>query len=256
MRRRFLRAAMLAAMIIAPGMGSAYTVYDGFGPFPNATFGGTGIPNDAVAASRQFVDGDTVIRIALSASERYSNPPVGDNGAGIFYATPGQNCGVATDPIGCPSANQGALWNWNYYIGIASGSGKVLKDYQIDIWYDFNPAGPTACCSVAGLGRIDVTKALVLAASNATLLQGSENLLFSYLAAPPVPQNQYITPPGGAFNPNALGNYQFAITLRSSSGFPLDSVAMEVQVVPVPAAAWLFGSALGLFGVMRRRATA
>jgi hypothetical protein len=57
----------------------------------------------------------------------------------------------------------------------------------------------------------------------------------------------------GAFNPNALGNYQFAITVSSGS-FPLDSVAMEVQVIPVPAAVWLFGSALGLFGVMRRRA--
>ena len=28
---------------------------------------------------------------------------------------------------------------------------------------------------------------------------------------------------------------------------------MDVQVVPVPAAVWLFGSALGLAGLMRRR---
>jgi len=252
MHRRFLRLAVLAAMIVAPGIGSAYTVYDNFGAFPNANFGGTGIPNDAVAASKQIIDGDTIITIAMNATERYSNPPVGDNGAAIFYATPGQNCGVATDPIGCPSANQGALWNWNYYIGITSGSGKVLKDYQIDIWYDLNPAGPTACCSVAGLGRIDVTAALLAFNPGSVLEQGSENLLFNYLnvGSPP-----YIIAPGGAFDPNALGNYQFAITV-STGGFPLDSVAMEVQVIPVPAAAWLFGSALGLFGVMRRRAMA
>ena len=252
MRIRFLRLAALVALITAPGIGSAFTVYDGFGPFPNASFGGTGIPNDAVAASKQIIDGDTTITIALNATERYSNPPVGDNGAGIFYATPGQNCGVATDPVGCPSANQGALWNWNYYIGITSGSGKVLKDYQIDIWYDLNPAGPTACCSTAGLGRIDVTGLLTFYNSFSVLEQGSENLLFNYLntGVPP-----FITAPGGAFNPNALGNYQFAITVSTGS-FPLDSVAMEVQVIPVPAAAWLFGSALGLFGVMRRRATA
>jgi hypothetical protein len=252
MRIRFLRLAVVAALIAAPGIGSAFTVYDGFGPFPNASFGGTGIPNDAVAASKQIIDGDTIITIAMNATERYSNPAVGDNGAGIFYATPGQNCGVATDPIGCPSANQGALWNWNYYIGITSGSGKVLKDYQIDIWYDLNPAGPTACCSTAGLGRIDVTAALLAFNPGSVLEQGSENLLFNYLnvGSPP-----YVIAPGGAFNPNALGNYQFAITV-STGGFPLDSVAMEVQVVPVPAAAWLFGSALGLFGVMRRRVTA
>jgi hypothetical protein len=252
MRCQFLKVAAAALLIGAPGISSAYTVYDGFGPFTNATFGGIGIPNDAVAASKQIIDGDTTITIALNATERYSNPAVGDNGAGIFYATPGQNCGVATDPIGCPSANQGALWNWNYYIGITSSSGKVLKDYQIDIWYDLNPAGPTACCSVAGLGRINVTAALLAFNPASVLEQGSENLLFNYLnvGSPP-----FITAPGGAFNPNALGNYQFAITVSTGS-FPLDSVAMEVQVIPVPAAAWLFGSALGLFGVMRRRATA
>jgi len=250
MSNQFLRLAAVAALLVAPGISSAFTVYDGFGPFPNATFGGSGIPNDAVAASKQIIDGDTTITIAMNATERYSNPAVGDNGAGIFYATPGSNTGGAGE-----SPTTGALWNWNYYIGITSDSGKVLKDYQIDIWYDFNPAGPTGCCSTAGLGRINVTQALTLATSNATLLEGSENLLFSYLAAPPLPTSLYLTPPGGAFNPNALGNYQFAITV-GSGGFPLDSVAMEVQVIPVPAAAWLFGSALGLFGVMRRRVTA
>ncbi|TFG84952.1 MAG: hypothetical protein E4H19_09420 [Chromatiales bacterium] len=252
MRIRFLKLAVVAALITAPGIGSAFTVYDGFGPFPNASFGGTGIPNNAVAASKQIIDGNTTITIAMNATERYSNPVVGNNSAAVFYATPGQNCGIATDPVGCPSATQGALWNWNYYIDIVSGSGKVLADYQIDIWYDLNPAGPTACCSTAGLGRIDVTAALLAFNPGSVLEQGSENLLFNYLnvGSPP-----YVIAPGGAFNPNALGNYQFAITVSSGS-FPLDSVAMEVQVIPVPAAAWLFGSALGLFGVMRRRATA
>jgi len=33
----------------------------------------------------------------------------------------------------------------------------------------------------------------------------------------------------------------------------VDAVAMEVEVVPIPAAAWLFASALGLLGWMRRR---
>ncbi|MBL8199886.1 MAG: hypothetical protein JNK40_02850 [Chromatiales bacterium] len=248
---QFRKIAAIALLAAAPGISSAFTVYDDFGAFPDATWAGSGIPNDAVAASKQIIDGDTTIRIAMNATGRFSNPQLANNGAGVFYAGPGSNCGIASDPVGCPSGTQGALWNWNYFIDITSGSGKVLADYQIDIWYDFNPAGPTACC-VPGTGRINVTNALLFSNPTSTLQQGSENLLFAYLAAnaPPV-----ITAPGGLFNPNALGNYQFAITV-SSGGFPLDSVAMEVQVVPVPAAVWLFGSALGLMGVIRRRARA
>jgi len=242
--------AAVAVIAAVPGIGSAFTVFDDFGAFPDATWGGTGIPNDAVAAAKQFVDGDTTIRVAMNATGRFSNPQLGNNGAGVFYAGTGSNTGGNNE-----SPTTGALWNWNYFIDITSTSGKVLKDYQIDIWYDFNPAGPAGCCSVSGLGRINVTQALTLAASNATLLEGSQNLLFNFLASPGLPESLYITPPGGAFDPNAVGNYQFAITVSSNS-FPLDSVAMEVQVVPVPAAVWLFGSALGLFGVMRRRAAA
>jgi len=248
MKKRFANLAAAALLLAAPGISSAFTVYDGFGPFPNADFGGEGIPNNAVAASKQIIDGNTTITIAMNATQRYGNPVVTNNLAGVFYAGPGSNTG----PGSPPATPLGALWNWNYYIDIVSGSGKVLADYQIDIWYDLNPAGPTACCSTAGLGRIDVTAALLAFNPGSVLEQGSENLLFNYLnvGSPP-----YVIAPGGAFNPNALGNYQFAITVSSGS-FPLDSVAMEVQVIPVPAAVWLFGSALGLFGVMRRRTTA
>jgi hypothetical protein len=35
-----------------------------------------------------------------------------------------------------------------------------------------------------------------------------------------------------------------------------DNASVSVQVVPVPAAVWLFGSALGLFGVIRRQTAA
>jgi len=246
MGKQIQKLAALAALVAAPGIASAFTVYDNFGAFPDATWAGSGIPNDAVAASKQIIDGDTTIRIAMNATGRYSNPQLANNGAGVFYAGAGSNTGGNNE-----SPTTGALWNWNYFIDITSGSGKVLADYQIDIWYEFNPAGPTACC-VPGTGRINVTNALLLFSPASTLQQGSENLLFNYLAVngPPI-----ITAPGGAFNPNALGNYQFALTV-SSGGFPLDSVAMEVQVVPVPAAVWLFGSALGLIGVMRRRAKA
>jgi hypothetical protein len=227
---------------------SAYTTYDTFGPFPNATFGGSGIPNDSVAAAKQIVQGTDTITIALNATQRFSNPPLTDNGAGIFYATKGSNCGVDTDPVGCPSLNQGALWNFNYYIDVAGGGN--IEDYQIDIYYDFDPAAGTP---LGSLGRIDVTAALILNSATATRVEDSQNLLFGFLASGVA---GYVFQPGGAFNPNVNGNYQFLITVSDPNfGVPLDTVAIEVQVVPVPAAAWLFGSALGLLAWVRRRTT-
>ncbi len=134
-----------------------------------------------------------------------------------------------------------------------------LNDYQIDLWYDLNPDGQKALGDLSGLGRINITQALDLfALANPgdplpTVLQDSQNNVFSFLqTGGGLP---YITPPGGSFDPNAVGNYQFAITVNTggSFNFPVDAVAIEVNVVPVPAAVWLFGSALGLLGWARRR---
>lgn len=44
---------------------------------------------------------------------------------------------------------------------------------------------------------------------------------------------------------------EFAGTNSGWNGFYIDNV--DVSVVPIPAAMWLFGSALGLMGVMRRK---
>lgn len=243
---RIHKLSALAVLLIAPAVGSAFTIYDDFGPFPNANWGGTGIPNNAVAASKQIFDNATAstITIAMNATERYDNPVVTNNGFATYFAGTGSN-------IKGPNNLLGALWNWNYYLEVASPT-KVLKDFQIDIWYDFNPVSSPNLGDLSGMGRINVTGILAATNSNATLLQGSENLLFSYLTSPAYPDSLFITPPGGTFDPNATGNYQFAITV-SRFGFPIDSVAMEVQVVPVPAAVWLFGSALGLLGLSRRR---
>jgi hypothetical protein len=253
MRASLQKLAALALMAATPSISQAFTTNDYFGSFPAATWGGSGIPNDAVAVAKQIVNGNTTITIAMSATGRYQNPQPTHNGlVPIYTVGAGSNCGIATDPVNCPSADQGALWNWNYYVAVTNinGATKSIKDYQIDIWYDFDPTGPVAEPDTAGLGRINVTQGVGLATVN--LLQGSENLLFGWMAG--LPAYTHVTPPAGSFNPNATGNYQFMLTVSNlSQSVPYDTVAMEVQVVPVPAAVWLFGSALGLVGLMRRR---
>ena len=237
----------VTAAVIAlslPGLASAWTLLDDFGPLPEATWGGTGIPNDAVASSKQFTNGTNEITLGLVAHERFSNPTVTNNGAGIYFAPEtGSNFGGAGE-----SGFVGAKWNFGYYIDIAGG-GK-LTDYQIDLYYDFDPAATPTVGDIAGLGTIDITAAL--GASTDTRTEGSQNLLFAFLGT-----TGSITgltaPTFPAFDADVPGNYQFVITVATLGGFPIDAVAMEVQVVPVPAAVWLFGSALGLLGWVRRR---
>ncbi len=238
----------IAAVIFAislPGIASAWTIYDDFGAFPDATWGGSGIPNDAVAASMQIVNGEDTIRIAMSATERFSNPPVGDNGAAVYTAGTGSNFGGASE-----STTEGALWNWNFFIDI-SGPG-VLADYQIDLYYDLDAAA-SADFSLAGLGKIDITAGILAGVDPfVTLVEGSQNNLFAFLGVD-IP-GILDAPDFTAFDPDAVGNYQYAITV-SRAGFGVDAVAMEVNVVPIPAAVWLFGSALGFLGWTHRRRT-
>jgi hypothetical protein len=56
----------------------------------------------------------------------------------------------------------------------------------------------------------------------------------------------FVDAPGGVFDPDAVGEYNFAIQV-SRSGFGVETVAMDVQVVPEPGTALLMG--LGLVGL-------
>ncbi|QDT69483.1 hypothetical protein MalM25_24220 [Planctomycetes bacterium MalM25] len=232
---------LLAAGVLSlPGQAQATPIFDTFGPLPQATFGGQGIPNDEVAVSTQIVDGDNVITVAMSATQRFSNPPLTNDGAGTFFATPGSNFGGAGE-----STTEGALWNWNIYIDVDGGA-KTLSDYQIDVFYDFDAAEDTL---IGSLGSLNITNGILASPTPmTTLVEDSQNLLFGFLASP-LPG--FVSPPAGAFDPNASGEYTFAITVSDpSSGFPVETVAMDVTVIPEPAAALLclvgLGAALGL----------
>jgi hypothetical protein len=244
-RKKITVCSAVAAATLVSGVATAAPIFDVFGPLPEATFGGAGIPNDAVAVSSQFIDGDTTITLALSATQRFFNPALTNDGAGTFFAQAGSNFGGP----GSTSYTEGALWNVNFYIDVDDPAGTAaLTDYDINLYYDFDPAFDNG---LAGLGVINVTNSLLASAYPlATTVQGSENLLFDFLGVA-VPDIR-VTPDFPAFDQNALGEYNFAITV-ARNGFPVETVAMDVQVVPIPAAAVLFPSALGLLGWMRRR---
>lgn len=233
----------LAGLLLLATPAWSAPIFDYFGPLDEATFGGTGIPNDEVAVASQFVDGDNLITVALSATQRFSNPALGNDGAGTYLATPGSNFGGAGE-----STTEGALWNWNYFIRVESttGGSPQLTDYQIDLYYDFDPAFDNP---LASLGRIDVTSTLLATAPPGTsLVEDSQNLLFGFLAADAPP---FVDAPAGSFDQNALGEYNFAIQVSSAGGFGVETVAMDVQVVPEPGTALLLGLGLGILATRR-----
>ncbi|MEO1584673.1 MAG: hypothetical protein AAFR96_08890 [Planctomycetota bacterium] len=220
-------------------------VFDEFGPLPQATFGGQGIPNDEVAASTQFVDGENTLTIALSATQRFSNPALGNDGAGTYFATPGSNFGG-----GGESGTLGALWNFNFYLDVEGPGSPALTDYQIDFFYDFDPGADTP---LGSLGQSNVTAGIFadpMIANDTDLLEGSQNALFGFLALD-FPGLQ-TAPAIGSFDPNALGEYSFLLQVSRADGFALESVAIDVVVVPVPASAGLLVAG-GVLAARRRR---
>lgn len=233
MLRTLAVAAAFTTLAHAASAATAVTpTFQNFNELPNATFGGSGIPNDPAAWS-QFTDADTnsVLTIGLIATQRFSNPALGNDGAGTYTATTGSNFGGAGQ-----SSNEGALWNFNWYIDV-SGSASI-EDFNVQVRYDLDAASGN---ELADLGTIDI--AGLLAGSGSKTNEGSQNLFFGFLAsgAPGV------TAPGGAFDAQATGEYSFAITSD------LGDVAINVNVVPVPAALPLLASAFGIAALVKRR---
>jgi hypothetical protein len=245
-RALLMSSAMVAGASTAEAAGISIN-YDTFGTLAGATFGGSGIPNDAVAISTFAGIGDDVITIGLTAHERFVAPVVTTDGAGTFYAEPG-----TADPDGGGPSPNGALWNVGFYISVANGN---LGDYDFDLLYEFDAGSGT---DVSQFGALDINAAIVFLGGNPatlSLAQDSQNLLFAFLSSP----SSFVTPPTGSFNPFAAGEYTLALrtTVVGSTAGPLDITAIEVEVVPEPATLTmlLLGGAAGLAKVRRRKRT-
>ena len=201
--------------------------YETFGTLSGATFGGTGIPNNAVAIT---TIGD--VTLGLTAHARYSNPTVLNNGAGIFSAVNGG------DVYSSPPQPGYARWNFGWY---ASNTGSGT--YYLELRYDFDP----------GMGTEESDLGKIWGPFGPGTLQDSWNLGMTFLGTSTPP---FLTPPAyPSFDPNVSGEYSFALILRDFSGNELGRAAILVNAVPDGGATLgLLGASLvGLVALARRQ---
>ncbi len=224
-----IRLAAIALMAFAAAPLEAQ-VCSGLGSLPVNAFGGDGIPTDR-AMVNSCVSGLT---LGLKAHTRGNgNPAVTDNGLGTYFASAGPD--VSSSP---PAVAGYATWNFGFYVGGANAG-----QYTYRLRYDFDGASGN-------------TGNLGLVAWNNAPFANSWNLGMSFLSNPFFVTT---TPSGPAFNPNAGGEYAFALEAYSGQTL-VASTAMTVSTVstvPEPSTYVLMASGLlGLFVAHRRRRTA
>ena len=110
--------------------------------------------------------------------------------------------------------------------------------------YDFDPGLNTPESDLGTIEIVFITD---------SVLQGSQNNLFGFLAGSPVVPG--VTPPAfGPFDPDARGQYSYILTASVLDGTELGRVAIDVNVgLPEPATLALFGLGLAGIAIAQRR---
>lgn len=204
----------------------ATSVTTTFGPLPSATFGGNGIPNNAVEITTisgipdGFVPaGSDTVTIGESAHARFATPgDLANNGAGTYFADPGSQSGKA-------------LWNFDFDV---SSSANFIDRYAFTLTYGLEGGTMTTINILTAFG--DNT-------GGPGSAQNSMNLGFLSEGGPI------------GFDPTQTGIYDFTIDAREGEAL-LGSDTIHVNVGHVPdggsTALMLGGACFGLI-LMRRK---